>query len=244
MRPIYRGDWPLTAGRGQRKVLTDYAKAIPVLKERTGPYCHLCEMRLSNTAAVEHIRPKEHHPQLTGNWYNFLLICHSCNSRKGATDPDMNYWQQYYWPHLNNTLLSFDYQVKNGGLPKPRSVLNPAQTAKALRLINLYKLNQTVKRDGAIDPRHTERLQALKMAIDRFMEYKKQPAHVTVAAIVDTACATGFFSLWLAIFQGEPPVKAALLDSPYFHLAGQQPVCFDQHYNLLNRNPQNASDPI
>lgn len=63
MRPINKGLHPITPQRGKKMVLNDWTKAIPFLKQRTGDYCHICEMKVTNMLAIEHIKPQIHFPK-------------------------------------------------------------------------------------------------------------------------------------------------------------------------------------
>ncbi len=230
MRPIHKGNWPLTPIRQKKQVFTDWEKAIPILKERTGWYCHLCEMRVTNALAIEHIKPQKHFPRLVSHWGNFLLICNSCNSAKSETIPFAPYRKRYFWPHKNNTLLVFEYGTS---LPllQPASHLNRHQIARAEALIDLYKLNKQVKTNGESDTRWIERCTALKKAIDRLIEYKQ--AQATVQSILQMAESTGFFSIWFMIFQDEPVVREALIRCDSFKLAYTN--CFDANQQLQHR---------
>ena len=87
MRPINKGTWPTKNNGTKKKVFNDWTRAIPILKERTGHYCHLCEMKMNSGFAIEHIKPKVFYPQLKSHWSNFLLVCPYCNSHKIATIP-------------------------------------------------------------------------------------------------------------------------------------------------------------
>lgn len=239
MRPIYKGDWPLTPRRGWKMAFNDWTKAIPILKTRTGSYCHLCEMKVTNAIAIEHIFPKEHYPRLENHWSNFLLICNTCNSKKGSTIPNSPYRYAYYWPHLHNTFMAFDYRHI---VPFPSNSLNGAQQMRAKKLIQLYKLDDVANATGEPDNRHIQRLEATHKAIKRLLEYLTGKA--TVEAIVDMATATGFFSVWMTIFNDVPLVKQALLSCSDFHLANQSQPCFDfTTCAALPRNPS-KNDPI
>lgn len=251
MRPINRGPWP-TYRKGAatiRYLFTDYRNAKKHLVARTGDYCHLCEMRVNNALAVEHILPREHFPGLESEWENFLLICNSCNSHKRATIPmpynrrrlhlsNNRFRRLYYLPHLHNTLLAFDVSIS--AIVRPKAGLTPLQRMKAQRTIALYGLDKIKTSTGDGDNRYIERGKALKNAIDRMLEYQRgvQP----VNAIVDMAVISGFFSVWLKVFDGIPAVRTALIHTAAFHLASTG--CFDVHEQLIPRNPGNLADPI
>jgi len=241
MRPINKGTWPTTPTKALEYVFNNWRRARPFLVERTGKYCHLCEMRVNNCLAVEHIKAKDHFPRLANHWDNFLLICTACNSRKLAEKLEVPYRQRYYWPHLNNTLMAFEVPLtgSKAALLIPRAGLTAAQQARALNTVNLYKLDQSQTNDGDADKRYLERMKAIKSAIDRRLEYLAD--QVTIKAIVDSAQWTGFPSAWLSVFDDIAEVREALLKSPDFKM---DIAWFDAALNLLPRNPGSGIDPI
>ena len=231
MRPVQKGDWPLRSNSATTQlVFNDWARAIPHLRLRTGDYCHLCEMRVTNAIAIEHIQPKEHFPALSNDWDNFLLICNYCNSEKLDEIPIPNYRDYYLWPHLNNTMLAFDLDLTTG-LVTPRTGLNPANRQRVLRLIELYGLNKRSNASGASDPRYLERVSALYLAVTRRVEYNNGQA--TPAAIVDLAKTKGFFTVWLKVFGDVPEIKEALINCREFKVPVAE--CFGPGFVLKNR---------
>lgn len=233
MRPVEKGTWPLKGkSKTKKRIFTNWTNAIPVLKNRTGKYCHLCEMRIVPGAAIEHIKPKEHFPRLKANWNNFLLICPYCNSHKLHTVPKKPYRKNYFWPHLNNTLLVIDYNERGFGEPFPKTSLSSNDEIRAKNLIDLYGLTKKFNSDNSKDERFIARVETLKMAIDRLLEYKKGKA--TVNAIVDMAVKSGFFSIWYKLFFDEEPVRKALYNSPDFYC--NKTSCFDIGCKPIRRN--------
>ncbi len=242
MRPVYKGLWPTRPGSpGIRLVFTDWKNAKESLVERTGEYCHLCEIYMPMGLAVEHIMPKIHFAQLSDKWDNFLLICTACNSRKHNDIPLRPHKFKYYWPHLNNTMLAFQSPLigPSAFLVTPRSALNPNQLSRANATINLYKLDQKLLSSGEPDPRYRRKLEIGSMAVRRYLEYKQ--GKCTLESIKDNAKADGFFTLWLEIFKNERPVVDALLDLPDFKL--DRAHWFDAQNVPLGRNGA-KTDPI
>lgn len=241
MRPIEKGNWPTKGRLGiTRRVFNDWTRAIPHLKGLTGRYCHFCEMKVTNAIAIEHIKPKEHFPKLQAHWGNFLLICNHCNSHKINTIPTSPYRKSYYWPHLNNTIMAFDFRITGEIIPNTTYLTLQPQIDRANATIDLYGLDKTVTAQGNSDDRLIDRLEAYKQAIDRYVEYSTGLA--TVNAIVDNAKNTGFFSVWLKVFDSIPPVKMALINCPDFHMATTN--CFNAVYQPIPRNPVIVADPI
>jgi len=95
MRSVEKGTVP-TDANGQPKQYSEYQQARPDLISRLGEYCSFCEGHIAANLAVEHILPKNWHPQLELSWDNFLIACTNCNSTKGNKDIDL---ADYYWPH-------------------------------------------------------------------------------------------------------------------------------------------------
>lgn len=235
MRPVKKGDWPLKSNsKTARLLFNDWTRAIPHLRLSTGDYCHLCEMRVTNAIAIEHIQPKEHFPALANDWNNFLLICNYCNSEKLDTIPVTDYRINYIWPHLNNTILAFDMDLTTGFII-PRAGLTHEDTQRVRQLITLYGLNKVRNANGASDPRYLERISALYLAVKRRIEYDRGQA--TVAAIVDMAKTKGFFTVWLKIFEDVPNVRAALIQCQEFKVPLND--CFD---SALKPKRRSAND--
>lgn len=236
MRPINKGDWPTRKNNNTIKlVFTDWSNARESLVERTGRYCHLCEIQLPMGLAVEHIKPKEIHTSLSDKWSNFLLICTSCNSRKKVTDPQRPYRFKYYWPHLNNTLMAFSTSLigPDAFLVKPHSGLNADQLTRATATIDLYKLDQRALASGEGDARYTRKIEIGSKAVRRFLEYKS--GKCTIESILDSVVSDGFFSLWLEIFKKEKVVIDAILNLPEFKIDRQN--WFDANNDPVGRNP-------
>lgn len=241
MRPINKGEWP-TKGRNNVKcVFTDWRRAKPHLVERTGLYCHFCEMRVNNCLAVEHIKARKDYPKLANSWTNFLLVCTSCNSTKTSNRLLTPYRRHYYWPHWNNTLLAFFSPLSgaNAQLVTPQVGLLVHQKFRAEATIALYGLDKWKTSTGDSDNRYIERQKATKMAIDRLIEY--QDGKATIEAIVDMATSTGFFSVWLDVFNAIAPVKQALLQASEYKI--DITAWFDANFQPIPRNPTQA-DPI
>ncbi|KAA8697792.1 hypothetical protein [Pseudomonas caricapapayae] len=236
MRPINKGGWPTRKNNSAiRLVFTDWTRAREFLVDRTGQYCHFCEIQLPMGLAVEHIKPKEIYPSLSNKWPNFLLICISCNSRKNITIPVQPYRLRYYWPHFNNTLMAFSTTLigPDALLVKPHSGLNAAQFARATATIDLYKLDQKLLASGEGDARYTRKAVIGSKAVRRYLEYKF--GKCTLGSIVDSVVTDGFFSLWLEVFKNEKVVIDAMLDIPQFKI--DRVNWFNANNDPVGRNP-------
>ena len=231
MRPIEKGAWP-TLRNGRRRVFNEWKRAIPHLTDRTGKYCHFCEMRVTNALSIEHIWPKEYFPWLSHTWGNFLLACNYCNSHKLATIPIAPYLISYFWPHKNNTLKAFEYSFSGKVYPNLHHLRTVSQVTRAQNLIDLYGLNKEKNAAGESDNRWLERAEAIVLATKRRVEYETN-INRSINAIVDLAKTKGFFSIWLKVFDDIPPIRTALIHCPDFHLNATD--CFDINLQFQNR---------
>lgn len=63
MRPINKGTLP--TDNNPNKIIFNHWKAAKYfLEERTGKYCHFCEMPILNSPSVEHIKNKAFYPNV------------------------------------------------------------------------------------------------------------------------------------------------------------------------------------
>ncbi len=190
-------------------------------------------MRVTNALAIEHIQPKEHFPDLSNDWENFLLTCNYCNAHKSATIPIAPYISSYFWPHKNNTLKVIEYTLNGKVKPNLNHLQTDFDISRAQNLINLYGLNKEKTVNGDSDNRWLERAGAIVLAAKRRVEYDTN-VNRSVDAIVDMAQTKGFFSIWLKVFNDIPEVRTALINCPDFHLNGTN--CFNANLELQSRS--------
>lgn len=234
MRPVDKGTWPTSKKvPGKLLLFNDWKRALKPLKDRTGWYCHLCEMRVNNHMSIEHIKHRDAFPKLASSWTNFLLACGYCNSRKRAKSPEAPYRKRYVWPHIHNTLLAFDVPLAGGSpgtVQVNSSLQDPVLKTRAQALIDLYALEAQSTSDGGADVRFIERMAAVHMAATRRVEYDRGQA--TAQAVVDMAKVSGFFSVWFKVFADVPQIKALLIAEPAFALNA---AWFDANLDPLPR---------
>jgi len=234
MRPVNRGAH-LEEPIGIKIEFKHYREAKSFLETNTGDYCHFCEKRVNNALAIEHIEQQGLFTSKVNDWDNFLLICTNCNSCKPQNSlPTQPMTDHYYWPHLNNTILTFDYDLEGTAVPVPNStnLTQPIQTAKAQKLIDFYKPGlETNPITGNTDGRHRYRKEALRFAKTSLLEYLARK--INVDAIIRQAVLSGFFSIWIKVFDRMPEIRKALIDCPDFKLTGHG--FFDAQYQPLKR---------
>lgn len=230
MRPIQRGLSPQTHD------FSDYSAAKPELVSRLGPYCSYCERRVVTQLAVEHIQPKKGpnaYPLLIGRWENFLLACVNCNSTKG--DKNVN-TAQTILPDRDNTFFALHYLSDGTIAPSAAAKFAGLVTmvTDTLKLTGLDKPNAgTLNRNGiqvALD-RTSQRMEVWLEAEVAKTEIERNPTNQALRnATANLAATTGFFSIWMTIFNSDQDMRNRLIDAfPGVRRSG----CFDPS----NTNP-------
>lgn len=205
MRPIIRGDWPIENGGPVE--FPEYGDARPYLIARLGDYCSYCENQITNPA-VEHEQPKNIAPGIERSWYNFLLSCVNCNSIKGH---DFLNLDDYYWPDIHNTFLLFEFHPL--GVITLKTTSHPSvdiiTSQHTLNLTGLERYGNGVA--SVADRRWIKRSQAYGKAEDSLNYYLNNGRpNDYILSITNTATSTGFWSVWMKVFENELPVIIAL----------------------------------
>lgn len=214
MRPVHKGDSPY-------EEIPSYGHALPYLENRIGSYCSYCEFPLHHVPEVEHVVSKSTNPELQTTWTNLLLGCKYCNSRKNA-NVNLGNVEDYLWPDRYNTALAFTYDF---GVPQINKALllqcdnSGSAFQKAENLFSLVKLgNKTDRRTR----KRNEVYETAKRSLER---WKRVPAEDMKAQIVETAAASGFFSVWTTVFSQEPEMLKAFIQA----FAGTEQSFFDEN---------------
>lgn len=203
MRRVDRGPWPQEDGH--RKVFRPYRKAKSDLLKRLGRYCSYCERR--GDLHVEHVVPKVHRSDLAEEWTNFLLGCVNCNSIKGSRNRSRD---GYTWPDEDVPWSAFDYLP--GGRVEVAANLPDSDRIKAERLFDLVGLGRRPAADPeAKDMRYLYRLEAWDTA--QMARNKLDKKHTDTESVVELAKATGFWSVWMKVFEGNADVRGHLRDA-------------------------------
>ncbi|PKH06430.1 HNH endonuclease [Moritella sp. Urea-trap-13] len=241
MRPVSKGDTPLVAG------FANYRESFDYLLDRIGigeyqqiplaQYCSYCERVMHTNLAVEHIEPKKGlyaKPLLKNTWSNFLLACVNCNSKKGSKRIQFN---ELYFPDRDNTFYAFEYS--HTGTVNPRPSLNQAQKDIAQNTIDLVGLNDSIYADltEVAKDRRTQRLNVYALALNSLEDLKSAPQNQAIHnLIVKGMLTSGYFSIWMKVFQGYPNIKNMFIDS----IRGtRQSGCFDNNANPIFPHPNN-----
>lgn len=231
MRPVERGPRPLNAD-GSPKIYTTYGSARRDLIDRMGQYCAYCNQKLPASLAVEHVQPKVLEPHLELDWDNFLLACTNCNSTKGDTSVRLS---DFLWPDIHNTHLAFVYSPDGKVAVHPD--LPPALKGKAQKLINLVGLQKHPDDPTDSDRRWRNRKEAFVKINVALLLYTQAEAKGAAAEFEQTlglwAADSGFFSIWMQIFDAYPSVKKAIVNA-FVGTAN----CFDANYRSMNRTTE------
>lgn len=230
MRPVTRGESP-TDEIGNTVFFKHYKNAAPALKSRLGKYCCYCELKFPN-AHVEHIQPKSLEPHLENEWNNFLLACLSCNSIKNDTLIDAHNLNHYFWPDKDNTFIPFVYEKDRAPQVSNALSANDKMIAeKTLALTGLDREPTHPKFNFRTDERWHERNTAWSKAERAKLNLDKQPTETMREQIIDTATSTGFWSVWMTVFQDDNDMRRRLIEA--FH--GTCTNCFDTNTQPIHR---------
>ncbi len=170
-----------------------------------GAFCSYCERQgFSSALDVEHIDDKNTHPNQKFDWNNFLLACKNCNSIKGKKSVGGS-----LMPHIDNTFEVFSYL--ESGLIIVNSAILPSLYIKTENLLNLVGLDRIPghPKYSKKDKRWQERKKAWELSNKYLDKYKNQKCDIDT--IVDLALKTGFWSIWMTVFDGYDDVKQRLI---------------------------------
>ena len=201
-----------------------------------GKYCSYCESpRDADALAVEHLAARANGGSETA-WNNFLLSCTVCNSCKGTTVID----EEYHWPHVNNTFLSFVYD-KTGRVTVNPNIppLSQDKARKLLELTHLERFPNTQNPPSAKDYRWYRRYETWNIATRCKMLYLE--GNIDENDIICCAKDKGHWSIWFTVFTGIDAILLRLItDFP-----GTSEECFDpnNHYAPKEKNA-GCEDPV
>ena len=186
-----------------------YGNAKDDLIEALGPFCSYCERKgFSAALDVEHIEDKDLNPDKKYDRDNFLLGCKNCNPIKGCKPIDFN---KILLPHLHNTFVVFSYL--ESGLITINPTIDDALKPKAQELMDLVGLDRLPGHANYShkDKRWEERKKAWELA-NRYLA-KLTNGSCDIEIIKDLAIATGFWSIWMAVFDNHTNVKVQLVST-------------------------------
>lgn len=212
MRPVRRGSRPASAG------YESYQDAKHDLASRLGEYCSYCERKIPASLAVEHILHKDDYPDLATEWSNLLLACVHCNSTKGTKDVSKI---RCLLPDRDNTFAAFDYDPD--GTNPSRS---PKQRERAKRTLKLVGLDQSMDSQELVaGDRWQQRIEVWMKAVGAKEDLDSQPRNRALRKmIVSLAIATGHFSIWMTVFEGDIELRQRLIDA---FPGTRESECFD-----------------
>lgn len=211
MRPVRRNISPQTGN------FSNYEDAQPFLVSRLGPYCSYCERKIVTSLAVEHIEPKDPPAtsHLIGTWTNYLLACVNCNSTKKDKTVDVT---RLLLPDRDNTFLALEYQ-KDGQIVASTVAQTKGLTTQVEETLALTGLDKperrTLDENGkliALD-RASQRMEAWgeAQAVKQLIGSRQTPAEQEL--IKKLVLQSGFFSIWMAVFQGDTGMRNMVIDA-------------------------------
>lgn len=218
MRPVEKGKYT--------KLYKSYQSYKRPLLERIGKYCSYCERPV--TLAVEHVKPKSRYPELECDWNNFLLGCSNCNGTKKDKDPSFD---SFLFPHRDNTFKAFHYS--EGGIVTIIEGVKWTEKARAtLELVGLDKTPSDATLQAS-DLRWEERREVWDIATGAKEDLKNNPSDAMRRMIITSAKGTGFWSVWMSVFQDDHDMKQRLIEA----FQGTAVDCFDVNnaYSPLKR---------
>jgi uncharacterized protein (TIGR02646 family) len=211
MRPVDK--WTVGTN-GVVKTYKPYRKAKTVLKNNFGEepnfYCSYCDRQLPGiTIDVEHILPKglPKYAHLEFEWDNFLLGCKSCNGVK--LDSDFNP-TDVVLPHSQNTLKCFDFNTD--GTVKPINGLSKGDLKQVNATITLLGLDIGEKhpKRKPQDDRFAARREIFAIAKIMLSRYESGIVDYVID-ITKVARASGFWAVWMKVFENHIEVQDALI---------------------------------
>ena len=218
MRPIDRGDAP--------KEYDDYRDAKEDLVSRLGLFCSYCERPIKTNLAVEHVLPKSRYPQFETDWTNFVLGCVNCNSTKLNRDVNR---ELFVLPDQDNSFRAFVYTKFGEILPDEELEEEVYEKAEqTLSLTGLDKFpdefleNEPELFEAALE-RWQQRSDAWKTAELAHSWLQQSDNPEMRSAIGELANATGFFSIWMQVFDGDVELRRRFIES----FPGTSNDCFD-----------------
>ncbi len=221
MKPVKKGISPGPFSR--------YSDAKPELLRRLGLHCSYCEESGSPQALhVEHIYPKDPHPEKEKDWDNFLVACSSCNSYKNihqGSAQQNNLEARYLWPHLDNTFSAFDYYDDGGIEIAPNNQPTIANLAElTIEMCGALKnpgraadYDKEIAYDGT-----RKRKEMWEIAQETKDKYIDSQGRQSPNSLSRKATKLGHFSIWMKVFEDRPEVRVQLIDA-----FKADPACFD-----------------
>lgn len=236
MRPIRRGNAPktYTAYKLAKNDLIDRFSSGWHNGRHIASYCSYCERKIDTNLAVEHIIPKDGkfgNPALKEKWSNFLLACVNCNSTKGAKEV---LFYNLFLPDRDNTFYAFKYTAD--GMIKPRDTLSGTNKARVNITLKLLGLDKQTTTDNFISQdRGRQRKEVWGMAEEAIADYLENiDNQVIKELIVKNMLLSGFFSVWMTVFEDYSEMKNLFIDAIH---GTRESGCFDSQANCIISHP-------
>lgn len=192
-----------------------FGKAKKELVGRLGEFCSYCERRMPfDLLAVEHIKHKDKYKKLETDWRNFLLSCPPCNTTKGTKTVNLS---KSYWPQRDNTFYIYEYDPIGIINISPKLTSNQSQYAEeVLKLVGLKKPPTTLLTIDQLivyQDRGSQRIEAFEIAEQAKNNLNLNNTIQQREAIIQTALAYGFFSIWMKVFETDIDMRKRLIQA-------------------------------
>lgn len=208
MRPVEKGEAP-------EVTFQTYSDAESYLEKRLGCYCSFCEFHISHVPEVEHREAKSSGGEILA-WENLLLSCKYCNTRKG-TIVKAGDKSKYLWPDEDDTFHVFNYDEDIPKLDDLYLQTHPEMRERAEALFHLVQLDYMPRSPKEKDRRYRERSEARNSAIHSKADWdyikNTEYAEAYLEQMMILAKNTGFFSVWMSVFQEDNRVKNRLVQA-------------------------------
>lgn len=155
-----------------------------------------------------------------------MYSCKYCNTRK-AQKIKKGESDKWIWPDKDNTFLAYTYHNANPQVNKEYlEAVSEECYNKAKALYDGIGLGITSHTDLQKDKRWSKRFETLGIANDTREAWRKIKGSEfevdMLKQIVTCARQTGFFSIWMMVFEGDREVKLALIQE----FPGTARTCF------------------
>lgn len=204
MRPVERNPWPVDKN-GRNKEYKAYQSFYEDLIKNFGSYCSYCERPCA--VDIEHVIPKNSPKgqELVTDWNNLLCGCDSCNQDYKSNKNQSR--SGYLWPDEEDTYICYEYDLT--GDMKVSQSLSEIDQKRGQATIDLCGLApkpgiKSKRQDYLRDKRM--RMWALAK---RFLSLFENSL-VDIDLIAETAKESGFWSIWITVFNEHREVVEAI----------------------------------
>ncbi len=165
-----------------------------------------------------------------------MLACTYCNSIKKDKKIDASNLGDYFWADTDNTFRGFFYAKDRA--PQINTSLPIAHQKISRNTLELTGLDREplhpllTKKDRRWEKRHEAWAKAERANVN----LGAQPTDAMRDQIIDTATSTGFWSVWMTVFQNDSDMRRRLIQA----FTGTSADCFDADFQPIPRQNGNC----